>query len=247
MQHQNSYMGNQAWSELDSVIYAMEAQNEPMGHMDLVSSSWSCDRAGRIKQNLPSGSNILISSGGGITTALSLADWAFTCDNLDLISVHDYGTDASATAATLSTAQTKAKSLGKTLLLEEWGATGDNKAEFVTDFAEAMKQYSIPWLYWEVIKPGQGSSNFEVWTDEASWSVLANGGDTGAINWSKRSPSTIPTAETALQAKKASQPALPGATEAVRFSRKVRKTNSHQQGHDKKQITARAGVREFSN
>lgn len=224
MQHKNEYMGGKTWAELDSVIYAMEAQNEPMGHMAFASSSWSCDRAGRIKQNLPAGSGILISTGGGITIDTSLDDWAWSCDNFDIISVHDYGTNAWTTAAALAAGQQKAWDQGKTLLFEEWGALGANKAAIIKQFAQALQQYSIPWLYWEITKPGQGSNDFEVWTNEDSWGVLGDGNDTGAINWSKRSLA----AGNNKKQKRSSAPALdmPAApTAAQRFAKRLRQHN----------------------
>lgn len=186
--HKNSYMDNLPWSQLDSVIYAFEPQNEPQGHMDLASSTWTCDRAGRIKENLPSNSNILVTTGGGITVATSLADWAFSCKNFDIISVHDYGTSASSTVSALVSGQKKAANYGKSILFEEWGALGSNKANILQSFAYALRDAGIPWLYWEVVKPGRGSSDFEVWTDEDSWAqAIGNGDVTGAINWGSRS------------------------------------------------------------
>ena len=209
LKHKNTLMGNKPWSQLDSVVYAFEPQNEPMGHMGLVSTSWNCDRAGRIKQNLPSNSNIKITTGGGTTTSLSLEDWAFECDNFDIISVHDYGTSAGTTVAALVKAQDKAADYGKTILFEEWGAMGWNKANTIKAFAEGLAQAGIPWLYWEIVKPGKGSSDFEVWTDEESWGVLGDGWSTGTW-WKKRdlqerkqSPSSpqvgVPAAKTAVQ------------------------------------------------
>lgn len=183
--HRNPLMGNLTWAELDSAIYAFEPQNEPQGHMQLASSSWNCDRAGRIKQNLPSGSPILVTTGGGITTATSLADWAWQCSNFDIISVHDYGTSASVTAAALVAAQAKASDQGLQILFEEWGALGDSKADTIKAFATALAQAGIPWLYWEVVKPGKGSSDYEVWTDEDSWGVLGDGWSTGTY-WRKK-------------------------------------------------------------
>lgn len=189
--HKNSYMDNLPWSQLDSVIYAFEPQNEPQGHMDLASSTWTCDRSGRIKENLPSNSNILVTSGGGITISTSLADWAFSCKNIDIISVHDYGTSASSSVSALIAGQKKAATYGKTVLFEEWGALGSNKANILQSFAYALRDAGIPWLYWEVVKPGKGSADFEVWTDEDSWAnAIGNGDVTGAINWGSRSGSS---------------------------------------------------------
>ena len=90
-------------------------------------------------------------------------------------------------------------------------------------FAEALEQYSIPWLYWEITKPGKGSSDFEVWTDEESWGVIGNGDDTGAINWSKRSLAADNTKS--KKQKRSSAPALdlPAAPTATqRFAKRTR-------------------------
>jgi hypothetical protein len=132
MTHKNAALGK-TWAELDEVIYAVEAQNEPQGvrrffflsslsltsilnlsllfyllstqHMALASSTWACDRSSYLKSLLPSSSSIQVSSGGGITTTASLGSWATGCDAIDIISVHDYGTSASGTAAALAAAQ----------------------------------------------------------------------------------------------------------------------------------------------
>jgi hypothetical protein len=178
-------MGNKSWAELENAVYAFEPQNEPQGHMSLASSSWNCDRAGRIKNHLPSDSGIKISTGGGITTATSLADWAWECDNFDIISVHDYGTSASVTVGALVAAKAKASDRGKEIIFEEWGALGWNKADIIKSFATGLAQAGIPWLYWEVVKPGKGSSDFEVWTDEDSWGVLGDGWSTGTY-WKRK-------------------------------------------------------------
>lgn len=185
MTHRNPLMGNKSWAELENAVYAFEPQNEPQGHMSLASSSWNCDRAGRIKNHLPSDSGIKISTGGGITTATSLADWAWECDNFDIISVHDYGTSASVTVGALVAAKAKASDRGKEIIFEEWGALGWNKADIIKSFATGLAQAGIPWLYWEVVKPGKGSSDFEVWTDEDSWGVLGDGWSTGTY-WKRK-------------------------------------------------------------
>jgi hypothetical protein len=49
------------------------------------------------------------------------------------------------------------------VLFEEWGAEGSNKAQLVTQFATSLKAIQVPWLYWEVTKPGQGAANYEMY------------------------------------------------------------------------------------
>ncbi|GAA5881239.1 hypothetical protein JCM1840_000635 [Sporobolomyces johnsonii] len=170
MSHENSLLGGKAWSELDSVIYAVEPQNEPQGHMTMASSTWACSRASYLKSLLPSSSSILVSSGGGVTTTDSLGSWATSCDAFDIVSVHDYGTSASTTAGAVASAQSKWP--GKKVIMGEWGMTGANKAALVSEFVAAFKAQGISQMYWEVVKPGQASSDFEVWTDEPAWQAL---------------------------------------------------------------------------
>lgn len=71
--------------------------------MSMASSTWACDRASYLKSLISS--NILISSGGGITLTDSLGSWATGCASFDIVSVHDYGTSASSTANALAAAQ----------------------------------------------------------------------------------------------------------------------------------------------
>jgi hypothetical protein len=57
---------------------------------------------------------------------------------------------------------------GATVLFEEWGALGSNKAELVWEFEKSLKEVGVSWLYWEVTKPGQGASNYEVYVGRGS-------------------------------------------------------------------------------
>ncbi|GAA5884393.1 hypothetical protein JCM3774_002357 [Rhodotorula dairenensis] len=168
MAHPNSLMGGKTWAELDSVILAVEPQNEPQGHMLMASSTWACDRAGYLKSLIKS--NILISSGGGITTSDSLGSWAVNCDAIDIVSVHDYGTSAGTTAAALASA--RANHPDKQIIMGEWGIAGANKADLVAAFVSAFRDQGLSWMYWEVVRPGKAASDFEIWTDEPAWQAL---------------------------------------------------------------------------
>ncbi|GAA6009280.1 uncharacterized protein JCM10292_000758 [Rhodotorula paludigena] len=168
MSHKNSLMGNQPWSELDSVIYAVEPQNEPQGHMAMASSTWACDRAKYLKGLITS--NIKVSTGGGITTTDSLGGWATGCPAFDVISVHDYGTSASTTANALAAA--KANNPGKEVIMGEWGAAGVNKAAIISQFVAAFKEKGVSWMHWQITNPGAKEKDFEVWTDEPAWKAL---------------------------------------------------------------------------
>ncbi|GAA6047105.1 hypothetical protein JCM3770_004199 [Rhodotorula araucariae] len=168
MNHKNALLGNQKWADLDEVIYAVEPQNEPQGHMAMASSTWACDRAKYLKSLITS--NIKISSGGGITTSASLGAWATACPAFDVISVHDYGTNAAVTAGALAGA--RAANPGKEVIMGEWGMAGTNKAALVAQFVAAFKAQGIPNMFWQVTKPGAGARDFEVWTNEPSWQAL---------------------------------------------------------------------------
>ena len=240
-------MGNKRWAELENAIYAFEPQNEPQGHMALASSTWNCDRAGRIKESLPSGSGIKITTGGGITTATSLADWAWQCDNFDIISVHDYGTSASVTVGALVAAQAKASNVGKQILFEEWGALGWNKADTIKAFAAGLAQAGIPWLYWEVVKPGKGDSDYEVWTDEDSWGVLGDGWSTGTY-WRKKRGLSASQEDREWQAVAHAIEAGPSTGASDRFAKVTKRAAARAASkHAKKQALGRRQIRHASH
>lgn len=135
------------------------AQNEPQGYMALPSPNWSCDRSAHLRSLLPTNSTIQISSGGGITLPLSLGSWATDCAAIDVVSVHDYGTDGAAIALQMVA---KAKETGKEIILGEWGIKGEGKAQAVKAFVRDLTEQGVSWLYWEVVAPGKGNSDFEV-------------------------------------------------------------------------------------
>ncbi|KDE04516.1 hypothetical protein MVLG_05082 [Microbotryum lychnidis-dioicae p1A1 Lamole] len=222
LNHKNALMGNQSWANLDEVIYAFEAQNEPMGHMTLASPTWVCDRSATIKKLLPSGSSIQVSSGGGITTQASLGGWTSSCASIDIISVHDYGTNAQAMANALKAA--KAANPDKTVMMGEWGVAGGQKASTIAAFVSAFKSAGLPWMYWEIVKPGQGPADFEGWTNEGAWGALVGGSYSN-------DPVTV---TTAVAARATSQPAT---TQAAQ----VQSTKS-QQTQAQASASASAGV-----
>ena len=191
LNHKNALLGNKPWSQLDNVIYAIEPQNEPMGHMNLVSTSWNCDRAATIQSQLPSGSSIQISTGGGITIQASLQNWAFNCPHFDIVSVHDYGTDVSTSISALQWGQQQAKQSGKIVVFEEWGANGYSKASIIGAFVPALQKAGIPHLIWEIVNPGAGSNDFEIWTNEPSWNVFQSNAKNLPYKLSKRAVEAV--------------------------------------------------------
>ena len=129
--------------------------------MDMASSSWTCDRSTYLKSLLPASSPILVSSGGGIDLKASLGSWATSCPAIDIVSVHDYGTDPSSTVPAL-VAAAKGVAAGKRVMLGEWGISGPNKASTIAKFVSMLKEAGMPWMIWEVVKPGKSDSDLEV-------------------------------------------------------------------------------------
>ena len=130
----------------------------------MASSSWTCDRSKYLKSLLPADSSIKVSSGGGITTLTSLGNWATSCASIDVVSVHDYGTDAATTVAAINAARSNFPN--KEIYLGEFGASGNNKAAVLKSFVNALDASNISWMVWQVVNPGKGAADFEVsWRD----------------------------------------------------------------------------------
>ncbi|GAA5844077.1 hypothetical protein JCM3766R1_004512 [Sporobolomyces carnicolor] len=172
LNHENGLMGGTKWKDLSSVVYAFEAQNEPQGYMTPSNPSWVCDRSNKIA-SLVSGSGIKVSSGGGTELGNSLGSWATQCGSIDIVSVHDYGTNGVAIANRL--ARAKSEHPDKTIVMGEWGLTGSDKANKIKQFVDAFEAKGISWMYWQVTSPGAGSKDFEVWTSEPAWGALTGG------------------------------------------------------------------------
>ncbi|KAH9181226.1 hypothetical protein AeNC1_016798 [Aphanomyces euteiches] len=72
LQHQNPNFGNRAWGNIPEAILGFEPQNESQGwlhstsngQLEVPNPNWVCDRATKMRQNIPN-KNILILSGGG--------------------------------------------------------------------------------------------------------------------------------------------------------------------------------------
>ena len=153
--------------------------------MEVSNPSWVCDRSNFIASQV-SGSGIKVSSGGGIDVSSSLQGWATDCGSIDIVSVHDYGTNGWNIAGALDRAQNNhpdktimmGQSKRSSLSLPEcakltrytlfrldsgeWGLTGSNKAGKISEFVSAFESKGIPWMYWQVTQPGAGAEDFEV-------------------------------------------------------------------------------------
>ncbi|KLO18932.1 glycoside hydrolase family 5 protein [Schizopora paradoxa] len=159
------------WHQLSDAIFAFEVENEAMGHMDIVAPSWWCDRATTIRDVLGTW-GIQISTGGGTDLPTSLQSQFFSCSDLQIIALHDYNLDPSYVASHVDPGKSQALASGKRLLYEEFGALGSDKQSQISTVVSTLISTGVPWMYWEITKPGAGSSNYEVWTDEPSWSTL---------------------------------------------------------------------------
>lgn len=76
------------------------------------------------------------------------------------VSVHDYGTNADTAVNALQNAAS-GSAKGKIVMMGEWGISGSNKAATVQSFVQKFKAAGIPWMYWQVTRPGQGAKDFE--------------------------------------------------------------------------------------
>ncbi|KAG6834180.1 hypothetical protein H0H93_011356, partial [Arthromyces matolae] len=86
--------------------------------------------------------------------------------------IHDYDIDPTYVANNIDSVKSLSLSSGKRLLYEEFGALGGSKQSQIQAVTNTLISTGVPWMYWEIMKPGMGSSDYEVWTDEASWSTL---------------------------------------------------------------------------
>jgi hypothetical protein len=81
------------------------------------------------------------------------------CTAIDIVSVHDYGTDFNSIVDTIVA---KSRSTGREIILGEWGIQGEDKPSIVAGYVSKLKAARVSWLYWQVVAPGKGRSDFEV-------------------------------------------------------------------------------------
>jgi mannan endo-1,4-beta-mannosidase len=61
------------------------------------------------------------------------------------------------------------------MLFEEFGASGENKAQTLKDHIEVFNNLRVPWMPWQISKPGNGANDFEFWTNEEAYEVVKEG------------------------------------------------------------------------
>lgn len=162
---------NVPWSQLSDAIFAFEIENEAMSFMSQVAPGWWCDRANVIRSVLGN-SGIQISTGGGGNIATSAQSQFFSCADIQIVALHDYNVTPSHVASGIDAVKGMALSSGKRLLYEEFGTRGDSKQSDLLAVTNTLISTGVPWMYWELTKPGMGAANYEIWTDEPSWATL---------------------------------------------------------------------------
>ncbi|VUC21368.1 unnamed protein product [Clonostachys rosea] len=118
----NLYNGDTR-SASSEYILAFEAQNGAM-HRDANYGNfktWQCSIASIIKDGLNENSDIMVTNGCGAWLIMSAHDEYFSCDVLDVLSIHAYGSGDDKVSR-LEAYIKKAKAAGKMCIMEEWGA-----------------------------------------------------------------------------------------------------------------------------
>ncbi|CAE6338864.1 unnamed protein product [Rhizoctonia solani] len=149
LNHTHKTLGK-PWKQLNQYIFAFEAQNEAMigkgeayinAHLN-----WQCDRANTIKSTLGSNSGILVMTGGESWMSESVKSAWLSCTALDVIAIHAYGVGDFSTSNIL-TYVNQAKSAGKKLIFQEWGAcyfnTENNNCPTGTPLPTATRNNNI--------------------------------------------------------------------------------------------------------
>jgi len=112
-----------------------------------------------------------------------------SCSAIDVISIHAYGVGDYSTSS-ITTYVNNAKSAGKKLLFQEWGAcyydTENNSCPVgnvlatptrnanLQNWASQITAAGVPWLYWQVLPNDDPhyDFDFEIGIGDASWSTL---------------------------------------------------------------------------
>ena len=93
-------------------------------------------------------------------------NWA--CPALDIVNLHSYsGVDEFRNKGPV--ALQRALEANKLTLFEEFGASGQTKADEIAAHIQVFNDLGVPWMPWQISKPGNGASDFEFWTDEETY------------------------------------------------------------------------------
>lgn len=146
-----------------------------------------------IKDNMQHSDSILVSTGGGAYLDNSLLDPYFSCESLDILAIHAYGTGDFETSK-LQRYVTKAKNAGKKLIMQEWGAcytdapnhncnegsalSTNVRDDNIRKWAASIDASGIPWFYWQILPnpdPHYGW-DYEVGINDVNWNALKQAG-----------------------------------------------------------------------
>ena len=171
VQHRNPYMGNRTWGQIPEAIFTFAAQNEAQSFIPSRDWNWACRRAATMRPHV--NASILLSTNGAVV-ADSLQVELFKCPLLDVMAVHNYGGGEAVAANYSRVARQLADTYGKRVYVEEFGALGNGsvKAAGIGAQIDGMMANHIPWMFWELLKPG--GEDYETWTDGEAWTAIAN-------------------------------------------------------------------------
>ncbi|KAF5022179.1 hypothetical protein F66182_5766 [Fusarium sp. NRRL 66182] len=191
LEHRNTLIeGSPAWKDLSSHIFSFNIQNEGQGHLNgnvPPHPSWWCNRA-TFMRRIMGNSDVLISTGGGNEFPNSDIPENWACSALDLVTIHSYsGVGEFRQKGPI--ALQHALDANKLVLFEEFGASGNQKAEVLSQHIAVFNNLRVPWLPWQISKPGNKAADFEFWTDEDAYRSVRDGSNTAAgltarQNWS---------------------------------------------------------------
>ncbi|CAG9981788.1 unnamed protein product [Clonostachys byssicola] len=153
LEHRNARIsGSPAWKDLSSHIFSFNIQNEGQGHLN-----------------------------GNIAPHPSWCDipenWA--CAALDLVNIHSYSGVAEFRNKGPAALQ-RALNANKLMLFEEFGASGSGKANEIAQHIAVFNDLRVPWLPWQISKPGNGQADFEFWTNEDTYGAVRDGSNAAA-------------------------------------------------------------------
>jgi mannan endo-1,4-beta-mannosidase len=95
---------------------------------------------------------------------------------LDLVDIHSYS-GVEEWSAKAPIALQHAQNASKLVLFEEFGASGADKAKVVGQHIDVFNGLKVPWMIWQINKPGKGGNDFEFWTDEDTYGVVGDGSE----------------------------------------------------------------------
>ena len=90
---------------------------------------------------------------------------------MDLVTIHSYmGVNEFKNKGPV--ALQHAKSANKLMLFEEFGAAGVSKPTTIRQHIDVFNGLGVPWMPWEISKPGNKAKDYEFWTDEPTFDVV---------------------------------------------------------------------------